>query len=309
MHPIALQNQVLKKANSSAPIAFFDLDHTLLPLDCHLLFINFLLRYCRTHSRLWPQILFYLFFIPASIAYSCRMITAKALKRNLLTLAHGLSAKQVENLCHDFVRHSIYPLLFPELLSAIRSHQKQGHTLILNSGSFNLYVAPLARLLDFHAWVATEVDLDIETPLPFLPKILGENNVGNAKIERMLNHPEISLWLRNAKRLGNNFTYTDHPNDLPLIALAKHITIVHRQKMPKKILYFYSQGEKKGWKFLYTKENSLMRVGKYGIFKQFFGTLSLHSSEKSKTALGEKTHATSKLSTKESTKNTEHSKT
>ena len=247
-----MKNQKKVKTQS---FAFFDLDYTLLPFDCHLLFINFILQNNRKRSY------FYLFFIPTLLLYSLSLIRAKNLKRSMLSILWKMSQPELDKQCDQFVREHIIPLVFPELIEKIQFHRKQSHCLVLNTGSLDIYADRLAKYLGFDYCFATRVQKYQKYPL--FPKIIGNNNIGGEKIRRMQNLKVSKIQAKDNK----NFTYTDHPNDLPLIALATQITLIAPQPKHR---HFISLGKKNKWFFL-QPNNRFAKRHKIHLIRQFLG--------------------------------------
>ena len=226
----------MKKTNKI--YVFFDLDRTLLAYDSMLLFCNYILKRERIRT------LFLLLFIPALLLRLFRIINNLELKRIFFSFLFLIRPPVLKYYCKDFVKQSLIPLFFEELLYIIDKHRKAGHFTVLNTASIDLYAKHIARELKFDAYYATKMNL--EDPMPLIPKI-HKNNFGAQKIiamEDILPNKIVTQCQKTGNyfrppSIKSAFTYTDSIADLPLIYLANNITIV--QPSQKKMKDFINK--------------------------------------------------------------------
>lgn len=215
--------------------AFFDLDHTLLPFDTQLLFCNFVLR----HER-W-RTLAHLSFAPVALLKTLRLVRTVTAKRAFMNYLAGMSRDGLAARAMEFAERIVKPSVYPELLEEMARHRSAGRILVLNSASADFYVGAISRLLGFHYFIATRVEIPAKMPL--MPRITGENNKRGVKIERMRAEiPEFAV--ANDEVLRDSWSYSDSLADLPLLELAGHAVLVHPDASLEAI------GKERGWTVL-----------------------------------------------------------
>ncbi|MCB1092238.1 MAG: haloacid dehalogenase-like hydrolase, partial [Verrucomicrobiae bacterium] len=135
---------------------------------------------------------------------------------------------------------SVVPLvIYPEVLSELRRHQKAGRLTILNSASPGIYVAEIAKVLGFDHWIATRL-VWYET-MPFLPEIDGPNNKHEAKISAMSHLLPQGFDSASGERLPDSWGYSDSSADVPMLSLCQHAMMIHPS--PR----FAAIGEQRQW--------------------------------------------------------------
>ncbi len=205
-------------------IGLFDLDGTLIPWDCQLLFRHHVVRREGWRRALLPV---FLGLLPL-----CAILKTEGMKRVFLSYLWKMPPADLEAHSEAFA-DSVMPAIYPELRAEIARHRKEGHLLVLTSASPEFYVSRIGRKLGFDIVYGTEV-----RPGPLFPDL--ENHKGAAKVVRLReNLPE--SWFAGDGRLRNCHGYTDSTADLPMLALCESVTLVN----PKPELTF--MGEARGW--------------------------------------------------------------
>ena len=192
-----------------AGVALFDLDGTLLAWDCQLLFRRFVVRR-------EPWRLLYLPVFLGCIPFA-GLLGKDRMKRVFLTFLNGLSEDRLGEHAKAFAAEVI-PLIYPELLECLRSHQRGGDFTILASASPECYVSEIGRLLGFDLALGTEVRFG-----RFFPEL--ENHKGQAKVLRLKSLlPE--QWFADGK-IRCCHGYSDSCADLPMLGLCEAVTVVN----------------------------------------------------------------------------------
>ena len=191
-------------------IALFDLDGTLLPWDCQLLFRHHVLR-----RSPWRGIFLPVFLLALPLA---GWLGAGRMKRVFLSFLWRMPAAELEEHSRTFAE-KILPAIYPELAAEIARHRAAGHFLILASASPEFYVAHIGRMLGFDLTLGTVV-----TTGGFFPRL--ENHKGRAKVERLRKGLPTG-WFDKEGQLRNCHGYTDSRADLPMLGLCGTATVVN----------------------------------------------------------------------------------
>lgn len=203
------------------------------------------------------------FFFPIAILRGLKLVPTVLAKRAFMSYLGGMSREQVLAYGREFAQVSVKPLLMPEMLEIIEEHRKNGDLLILNTASPDFYAHEIAAVLGMNFCIATRMEPD--AVLAFWPRVLGQNNKKQVKIERMLN--EIPLVkAATSEQLAASSSYSDSKADIPLLEFAGKGFLVH----PNEFLRSY--GEDKGWKVLKPKLPYANKLGDaWHSLKQIFG--------------------------------------
>ncbi len=195
--------------------ALFDLDQTIVPWDTQLLFCNFVLK--REPLRR-IHILGLLPFLPFS-----KVLGAGGMKRVFLNYLALMDAETLDQYAREFVDEIFPAEMYADVLEIVREHRKAGRMTILNSASPEIWVKYLAKKMNFDHYYGTQVE--IGTQVSFFPEIIGENNKGAVKLERMKRH--FPSGRKAGDVLENSYGYSDSHADLPMLEICEHNTMVH----------------------------------------------------------------------------------
>ncbi|HSP42494.1 MAG TPA: HAD-IB family phosphatase [Luteolibacter sp.] len=208
-------------------IALFDLDGTLLPWDCQLLFRHHVLRREPWRGVFLPLFLIFLPF--AGLLGSGRM------KRVFLSFLWRMSPEKLDAHAVDFAQ-SVMPSVYQELHGELEKHRAAGHFTILASASPEFYVRHIGHNLGFDLTLGTVVE-----NRGLFPRL--KNHKGLAKVER-LRELLPSSWFDESGHLLACHGYTDSCADLPMLGLCLSATVVN----PSPVLA--AMAEKNGWKIV-----------------------------------------------------------
>jgi HAD superfamily hydrolase (TIGR01490 family) len=207
-------------------IALFDLDGTLLPWDCQLLFRHFV-----TRREPWRVV-----FLPVFLAFLplAPLLGAAGMKRVFLSFLFGMPKEALEDHAEAF-SEAVMLRIYPELRAEIGRHRASGNLLILASASPEFYVRHIGEKLGFDLTLGTQVE-----PGHLFPDL--DNHKGAAKVERLMKLLPASYFEDGCLR--NSHGYTDSTADLPMLGICQRATLVN----PKPALTAIGGAE--GWTIL-----------------------------------------------------------
>jgi HAD superfamily phosphoserine phosphatase-like hydrolase len=190
-------------------VALFDLDGTLIPWDCQLLFRHFIIRREPWRAAFLPV---FLAFLPLA-----GLLGAGGMKRIFLSYLWRMDPQVLDQYSREFAV-SLMPAIYPPLREKLEHHREARDFLILASASPEFYVRHIGRELGFDLTLGTPVELG-----PFFPDL--ENHKGRAKVER-LQQTLPAAYFENGK-LRHCHGYTDSCADLPMLTLCDSATVVN----------------------------------------------------------------------------------
>lgn len=183
-------------------LALFDFDNTITDCDTYARF----LRRVATPEQLahaWWKV------GPWLLAYRLKLISAERIRARVTRLVmrdrHG---DDIATLAAGFAREVLPEVVQPQMLEQIRWHQKQGHTVVVVSGSLDLYLRPWCETLGLEV-----ICNRLEIKDGRLTGHYADGDCGPRKAERILKRYELSRFLR-------IHAYGDSPEDRPMLALA-----------------------------------------------------------------------------------------
>lgn len=205
-------------------IALFDLDGTLLPWDCQVVFRHHVL--CREPWRgcFLPV---FLVFLPL-----CKVLGDGGMKRVFLSYLWRMPAADLDAYAAAFADEAAAHI-YPEMREAIAAHRAAGHFTVLTSASPAWYVEKLGAQLGFDLALGTDVEHGA-----FFPDL--ENHKGAAKVARLLRLLP-ATWFSSDGRLANSHGYTDSRADLPMLGICERATLVNPGPELTRL------GEQQGW--------------------------------------------------------------
>ncbi len=211
---------------AAAGIALFDMDGTLLPWDCQLLFREHVIR---AQPYRYYSVPVFLLALPFA-----KLLGTETMKRIFHCFLWKMSATDLKQLSRSFAE-SLLPMLYPELISALKKHQAAGDLTILTSASPECYVAEVGATLGFDHSLGTVLN-----NRRFFPDLT--NHKGTNKVIRI--RKILSMNLFEGEVLKNSHAYTDSTADLPLLEICQSATLVNPGKNLTQI------GKSKQWEIL-----------------------------------------------------------
>jgi phosphatidylglycerophosphatase C len=196
------------------PLAVFDLDGTLVRGDS---FLPFLLSYALGHRRYLALPAFPLY----GGLYVCKILSDRTAKERLIRAvcrAQPLPALAAH--AERFYDTWVQTHLRPSAIERLRFHQAEGHRVILQSASPNLYVPAIARHLNIAEVICTEVATKDGR---CTGRLQGENCKGDAKV-RLL-----QAYLGLERPPPGSFAYGDQRHDLFLLRWVRRGYLLNKR--------------------------------------------------------------------------------
>lgn len=192
--------------------AFFDVDNTLLPGSASEL---------RFFRHLWQAQVVGWRELVRSTGYlltAMPPISYQPLRQRKLYL-EGKSPTEIERLADGFTREQLIPALSRQALQQVDHHRREGHEVVLVTGSLDCLMAPLARFLGVDTVIAATPERDawgytghLVPPLPY-----GEGK--RLHIEALAQARGIDLQA--------SYAYGDSPGDVGLLEAVGHPRVVN----------------------------------------------------------------------------------
>lgn len=128
-----------------------------------------------------------------------------------------LAGRRRANLAAANARTAVWQKPLPLAVGALRAHKAAGATILIATGSLNLYMPDLLRDLPYDELLCT----DIGEAGGVLTGCMEHGNcVRETKAER------IAAWLATQEPFDEIWAYGNYPHDLPMMRLAQHRVIV-----------------------------------------------------------------------------------
>ncbi len=196
-------------------LAIFDLDHTITRKDTYL---GFLAQILKDH----PWRVMRTIKLPfAVLIYKAGLKNNSWLKEVFLkAVAGGMTQNQIRACSDKFIGSLRQNGYYRDALNCIQAHQKQNHTLILATASFDLYIQDIADQLGFQKVICTQALWDQQK---LTGRIAGKNCYGQEKADRV----EKLFKQLPTKAPYKIYAYSDHASDLPLFMLADKATAIN----------------------------------------------------------------------------------
>ena len=208
-------------------MALFDLDGTIIPWDCQLLFCHWIVRRHALRRLYLPLF--------AAFAPLAPMLGDSGMKRVFLSYLWRFNRDALQHEAREFARTWFPQSCFPELISEIKRHRRAGRLLVLASASPEFYVREIGTVLGFDLALGTRID--VRGSVPLFPDL--HNHKGQAKVQRL--HKLLPPTYFENGQLRDSHGYSDSIADLPMLQLCHRVTMVN----PCDRLAL--EGEKHGW--------------------------------------------------------------
>lgn len=202
-------------------VAAFDVDGTLTLHDC---VVPFLRRIAGVRRLAWGL----LRHSPTVVGAALRRDRDALKAASAMAAFRGEELARVEAEAEGFARSVFEHDLRPEALAALRAHQEAGDTVLLVSASFEVYLRPLAALLDLDDVLAVRLDVDAHDRLS--GRLSGPNCRGPEKVRRL------HAWLgeyAGGRDAVHVTAYGDSRGDREMLADADVARWMGRGEMPR----------------------------------------------------------------------------
>ncbi len=202
-------------------LALFDLDHTLLTVDCDEAWVEFLIEQGAVDR--------------ASFEAGNRLVGERYRRGEVGLLEFTefylstLTAHPVDRLeawRETYMRTKIVPAIPATSRKLIARHVGEGHLCVLTTAASRFLAGPIASELGFAHMIATEPEMHDGR---FTGKVSGLPNMRESKIARL------DAWLEDRNlRFGDfrqTWFYSDSRNDIPLLSRVSHPVAVNPDEM------------------------------------------------------------------------------
>jgi phosphatidylglycerophosphatase C len=196
-------------------VAAFDFDGTLTRHDSLLPFLARVVGWPRTAlaaAGVFPQL---------ALAQIGKADRDAAKERILVRLLAGRSHAEVARLGTKYAADLVARAIRPEMRELVAWHRRQGHEIVIVSASLDIYLEPVARLLDVQSVLCTRLAVDAGGACT--GGMLGGNCRGAAKVKRLRAHlgdGPVELW-----------AYGDSAGDAEMLAMANHARRTRRGRL------------------------------------------------------------------------------
>ncbi len=128
----------------------------------------------------------------------------------------------------EFYNDLLKPHLVPNIVQKLENHKKQGHIIVIVSGSIRYYLEPAAKDLGIHHIICTDLEEGKDGLLTGKP--IGQICFGVYKKELTLKLVEkLNIDLK------NSYAYGDNQSDIPLLKLVGNPVAVEPTSKLKKL--------------------------------------------------------------------------
>ena len=202
--------------------AFFDFDQTLLETESSRIGFKYL----------WQRRLisagFLVKVVVANFFYQRHWMSDERIAAIMLRFYRNKRLEEFQTGATDFYQEYLKPRLAPNIFNRVEHHRREGHILILISGSVRYLLEPVAADLGFHHLLCTDLEIGYDGLLT--GKTLGPLCLSSAKrilAEKLAGELHIDL--------AASYAYGNHQSDLPLLELVGHPFVVEPTKPLKNV--------------------------------------------------------------------------
>ena len=157
-------------------LAVFDFDGTITNRETFRRFLWFCLG-----KRL---ILLTLLACPRLICYGLGLHSRKAMKEFFIRSAFkGMTESDLQKRAKSFAEKKIPNWIRPEALKRIHWHKEQGHVLLINSASPDVYITPWAKSVGFSDVISSKIAVSAAGLV--IGHLEGDNCWGEEKVQRL----------------------------------------------------------------------------------------------------------------------------
>ncbi|MDQ6692802.1 MAG: HAD-IB family hydrolase [Chloroflexota bacterium] len=223
----AEETSVINIESPQIVAAVFDVDRTLVPVTTtERIFIRYLVRHRVLRiSAVVRTALFILGNIGKTSPF-------EAIRRQRAYLA-GQPYEQTKKLAQRCFETDIKPRISAAGIEAIKSHKKQGHVVILLSGSLDFLLEPMSRYLGADHLLAAKMEV-VQGKLT--GRIVGDYPYGSFKAAIMRHFSE-----EHGLDFTNSFAYADHHTDHEVLSLFGNPVVINAKEKMQRI------AQSEGW--------------------------------------------------------------
>lgn len=158
------------------------------------------------------------------------MLSDERMVRILLTFYKNRRFLDFQKGAPDFYKEYLKPHLAPRILARVQFHKKQGHLLVLISGSVRYMLEPVIKDLGFDYLMCTDLEVGPDGLMTGKPK-------GCVCVDQNKKKLTLKLAETIGLDLANSFAYGNHQSDLPLLEIVGHPHVVEPTPILKKVAH------------------------------------------------------------------------
>ena len=223
-------SKVTKKKQSSGKkiAAFFDLDHTLLQINCGVYYSLHLVKRLRAP----PRVVLHLCI--GGILYLLFLYSPEAFLRRQVQYLRGISVAAFTKYADEVFAHNPERFFRPGVVRRYLWHKEHDHRVFIITQSYDILAQYFARLLKPDALISTELGIKDG-------KFTGDAHfcISDHKHKVVLD-----LARRYHLNLDKSYAYTDSVHDIRMLRLVGNVVVVN----PK--IRLSAAARKRGWKIL-----------------------------------------------------------
>lgn len=199
--------------NHNGVAAFFDFDRTLIEVESGRIGMEWL----REHGMLPSR--FLLRVLVASYLYRMRFISNERMVQVMLAFYRGRRLIDFERGADAFYRGHLKPHLAPAVLERLDCHRKEGHLLVLISGSLRYMLEPVVKDLGFHVLFCTDLEVGADG-------LLTGRSEGGICVGEHKRRLTLELAERTGLDLGRSYAYGNDMADVHLLETVGNPSVV-----------------------------------------------------------------------------------
>ena len=202
--------------------AFFDFDKTLLETESAKLGLKYM----------WERRLLSIWFLTkvlvANFFYQRHLVSDELVAKIILKLYRGRRLEEFAEGAPIFYQDFLKPKLAPNIMAAVRNHQREGHSLILISGSVRYMLEYVVEDIGFDHLLCTDLEIGEDG-------LLTGRARGPLCIDRTKRTLAIQLSEAHNIDLSRSYAYGNHQSDIPLLELVGNPFVVEPTRPLRKI--------------------------------------------------------------------------
>ena len=200
--------------SAPSPVAFFDLDRTLIDVNSGMLFAQYEREKGRISRRQLGRAAVW------SAGYHLSIIDLPAAYEQALAHYVGTPASVIRERTEAWFHRDIVHRLLPEAAVAMRWHRKQGHRLVILSNTSCWQAQVAAQAWGFDDWLANHFDVDANDCLT--GRIRQPMCYATGKVDHA------TAWLaQHGGTLAESWFYSDSLSDVPMLAAVGYPVVVN----------------------------------------------------------------------------------
>lgn len=201
-----------ESATHPSGYAFFDLDHTLIPMDSDFGWGSYTVKLGWVDSEEFSlrNEAFYTQYKNGTMDIHAYIEFATSALRKR-------SPQECLNARARYIEEVIAPVVLPQAIALVRQHQAAGDTVVLVTATNAFVTTPIAPLFGIDHLIAVELAIDAQTGW-YTGTIAGTPSFREGKVTR------VKQWLQSRGadlRTANTTFYSDSINDLPLLQMVE----------------------------------------------------------------------------------------